>query len=260
MFQFIFKNLIIFIFCLVFLLGCDDIPRDNILDPKNPTSERPKIVTVEAFVYTGSDAPNALNDTMLIALEQIRNTYNNKITVLEYHRNTTNYRNDPYHHNSNENLYNIYTGFIGKGVPDVFIDGTAARVQGASTVQNSVFRLDEALRSFLIENSFFTIEPTITKGNNGINFSTKIAKLGSTDAEDIIVKLIILAQYDNDVLKRVVSEIRSSNKITKLNHGETTDIDFGSDAIDPMANKAVFTVTSEDEKTIYQSIEVDIPW
>lgn len=267
MFQYIFKRSILIIFCLIFLFYCDDIPRDNILDPKNPSSERQKIVTIEAFVYTGSDAPNTLNETVLYALDQIENAYGNKVTIMEYHRNTTNYSadpyvTDPYNNYSNENLYDIYTGNVGEGVPDVFINGIAARVQGASTVQNSVFRLEQALQPFIIQNSLFTIEPQASIQNGEIDLSLKIAKLGSSNAQDIIVKAIIVYKIDNDILERVVHGIGKSTIIEEIENGEIKEVDI--DPI-PLAQfsyqsiSVIFAVTSEDEKSIYQSIEVDIP-
>ena len=39
----------------------------------------------------------------------------------------------------------------------VFINGIEFRIQGASTIKNSLFRLDEVLEPLLINNSYFTI-------------------------------------------------------------------------------------------------------
>jgi len=252
---------------LILLNGCDDIARDNILDPKNPASESQKIVTVEAFVYTGSDAPNSLNDTLLYALDRIKNTYENKINVLEYHRYTKNYFADPYVIDpfsgfSNENQYNIYTGNMNEGVPDVFINGIAARVQGASTIENSVFRIDQALQPYLIQNSYFSIEPDISTQDDKINLSAAIARLGSEDAKNILVKAIIIYHVDNNILKRVVHGIGKSKIIEEIDHGEIKEVDFSpipKADFNYISVSVVFMVTSEDETKIYQSIEVQIP-
>ncbi len=91
-----FKYIKYFSLLLIVLFSCDDIDRDNILDPKNPASERPQIITVEAFVNTNPSAPHSLNDTMLLSLDQIEDEYANRIIVLDYHRNATNYI-DPYY-------------------------------------------------------------------------------------------------------------------------------------------------------------------
>lgn len=259
---YIFKITTIFIFCLVLFLRCDDIPRDNILDPKNPSSRQPKIITIEAFVYTGDDAPNNINESLLHALDQIENDYGNKVTIMEYHRNTTNYTDDPYHTTGNENLYNIYTGNTGKGVPDVFIDGIAGRVQGASSVQNSVFRLEQALQPFIIQNSFFSMEPQVMVQNSEIDLFLKVARLGSSYAQDILVKAVVIYKIDNDILKRVVHGIGKSTIIDRIENGEIMDI-----TIDPIpiaefqyqSISVIFMITSDDEKTIYQSIKVDVP-
>jgi hypothetical protein len=256
-----FKYLKYFLFLIVLFISCDDIERDNILDPKNPSSERPQIITIEAFVNTAANVPNALNDTLLMALTQINNSYNDKISILEYHRNTTNF-NDSLFYNKNESLYNIYTGGVNKGVPDVFINGTAARIQGASTVRNSVFRIEEALQSLLVNTSYFTIEPNITQSNNEINVSLKVAKLGSTDALNVLVKAVVLYRIDNYLLKRVVYGIGKSTIISEFNNGEIKDIIIDPIDLAPFQYddiSVICMVTSEDEKSIYQSIRVDIP-
>ena len=48
-----------YIFSLVFLfvISCSEIDRDNILDPKNPSSKRDKVLLLEAFVNTENPAP-----------------------------------------------------------------------------------------------------------------------------------------------------------------------------------------------------------
>jgi len=256
-----FKYLTYFVTLFILLLSCEDIERDNILDPKNPASERPQVITVEAFVNTNPSAPHSLNDTLLLALDQIYNDHRSKLSVLEYHRNTT-YFTDPFYDISNENLYDIYTGNVGEGVPDVFINGTAARIQGASTIQNSIFRLEQALQPFLIENSYFTIEPTVAEANNQIDISAEVARLGSTEAENIILKAVVIYLIDDDLLKRVAFGIGKSTIIDNIENGEMKEIN-----IDPI-NKATFQysnysvvlmITSEDEKNIYQSVKVEIP-
>ena len=246
---------------LIVFFSCDDIDRDNIFDPKNPASERPQIITVEAFVNTNPSAPHSLNDTMLLSLDQIEDEYANRIIVLDYHRNVTNYT-DPYYENKNENLYNIYTGGIGKGVPDVFINGIEFRIQGASTIKNSLFRLDEVLEPISINISYFTIEPTVTESNNQINVSVKLARLGTTNSEDIIVRVVVIYRIDNNLLKRVVHGIGKSTIISQISNGEIKEISVN--PIDKpnfqyIDGSVIIMVTSDDEKSIYQSIKVDIP-
>jgi hypothetical protein len=246
---------------LIVLFSCDDIERDNILDPKNPSSARPQIITVEAFVNTNDSIPNPFNDFLLIALDQLEDKYSDKLTIAEYHRSILPKYSDDLAINANEILYNTYFQGINsgiKGVPDVYINGIAARVQGASSIASVLFRLEEALNPFLSQNSYFTIEPSITDDGSNFKISTKLAKLGSTDKENLLIKAIITSVFDDFLHQRVVKEIFRSQKIDKISNGETIEVTLGEYPMEKMKLKVVFIITSEDELEVYQSIEVDL--
>ncbi|MCK4754801.1 MAG: hypothetical protein KAS58_06175, partial [Calditrichia bacterium] len=69
---------------MVILISCKDIPRDNVLDPKNPDSYRAQVISLEAFVNTEND--QMYNEYMLSALQTIVNRYPGKLILLQYHR------------------------------------------------------------------------------------------------------------------------------------------------------------------------------
>jgi hypothetical protein len=248
------------IFIAVFW-GCEDIDRDNILDPKNPASERPQIITVEAFVNTTDSIFNDYNRHLLLALNDFKADYNEKITIAEHHRKINNQYDDGYVLINSEILYdNYFQGFANgiKGVPDVFINGIEARVQGASSPASVLFRLQQAIDSLVSKNSFFTIEPDIIKDGNEYNISATIARLGSTDAEDILLKAIITTEFDNNLHQRVVTEILKSQVISKFANGEIKEVNLGDVSISQYESKVIFMITSEDELDVWQSLKVDL--
>ena len=255
--QYIFKYIYIIFVCFLFV-SCDDIPRVNILDPNNPDSKRSQIVAVEAFVNTNNSFD--YNEWILEALDELENRHKDDITIAEYHR-TVDIYSDDYHHPENDILHDLYSGDDPKGVPDVFINGIAARVTGASSITNALSRLESALNPFLVQTSFFTIEPEVKRNDNQISISTTVARLGSESSSDILIKVIVIEKIDDQHLKRVVREIFSSDIITRLDNGKTWEtsepweytITPGSDL------SVIINITSGDEKNIFQTKEVIVP-
>jgi len=251
------------IFCILLVLcvfnACQDIPRDNVLDPKNSASQRPQIVAVEAFVNTNNEFE--YNQYMLEAVDLLAAKYPNKLTVVQYHRNAGSIE-DPFHLAVNEFLYEKYIAALqtgDKGVPDVFMNGIATRIQGASSTSGALFRLEEAIQPLLVENSYFTIEAEVKRNNSDVAISCRIARLGSAEINDILVKAIVVEKVDNLVHKRVVRAILKSNVISKFSPGEIKEIKF--DKYSEISNsdlKVILSITSEDELQIYQSEEVEV--
>jgi hypothetical protein len=244
---------------VVLFASCKDIPRDNVLDPKNPESYRAQVIVLEAFVNTEND--QMYNQYMISALQTIAGRYPGKIVFMEYHRNTTHFTDDlaiP----ENEILYENYLDEFDdlKGVPDVFINGSVARVKGASSIEAAVERIDNAIQDLLIENTFFTIEPSVKRTNSRISISTKIARLGSESISDVIVRVTVTEQLDTDLKSRVVRSIENSNLIPRLEPGEQKEINY-SDVTLSSANKfhVIFTITSDQNMIVHQSKEVDVP-
>ncbi len=258
--RFIF-NLWIFISLLVF--SCKDIPRDNLLDPKNPSGVRPQVIALESFVNTNESIPFDYNFQLLAALNQLENKYRDQIVILEYHRNVQNYL-DPFHAIENEALYTKYVDIFdpgSKGVPDVFINGTADRVQGAYDGSGSTrIRLEQSIEPLLIKNSLFAIEPRISKSDADYELSATIARLGKSPAKDILVKAVVISREDEQYLRRVVKLIFKSNVISEIEAGELKEIDFPLfQKEDTHPGSVVFFITSEDESSIFQSIKADLP-
>jgi hypothetical protein len=256
----VFRTGILFFVLLVYLGGCSDIPRDNLLDPKNKNSIRPRLVTLDVFVNTANDFQ--YNQYLLGAIDQLQQKYEGQLTVAEYHRHTADYS-DSLFITDNELLYNTYMAYYGpdsKGVPDVFMNGTAKRVQGASSVSTAFTRLEQALQPLLLQNSFFTIEPQIDDNGSQVHITVKVARLGSTNAQDVLIKMILTEQVDQQYLKRVVRRILKSDVIPTLSAGEMKEVEFYMDNLAGSANYTVLiNVTSADELEVFQSIKMSLP-
>ena len=256
----VFKRKIIFLIGLGLACACSDIPRDNLLDPKNKNSVRPQVITAEVFVNTSND--RQYNQYMLSALDQLQQKYTGQINIAEYHRNTTDYT-DPLTQPENELIYNVYTGAFsaqGKGVPDVFLNGTAGRVQGASSIATAVIRLEQVLQPLLLQNSYFTLEPEINRSGDQAEISVKIARLGLEDAHDLLLKLILIEQIDSQTLKRVVRRVMKSDMLPDLAAGEIETFGFHLvELADTSDYNVLFTLSSDDELHVYQSLEMSLP-
>lgn len=209
----------IFLVWIALFAACADIPRDNPLDPKNPESTRKQKVLIEAFVNTTDSLPVNVNKFALAALDSLQKAYPGELVILDYHRNTRDYS-DPYHSIENENLYRHYIAHFDSfaGVPDVFFNGTLARVQGASGVQTSITRFSNALAGLLNRNSEFFIEIEYQRNGGEVVPEIKVARLGSSDASNLVLKTVLIAQIDQQFLKRVVRDV-SAVFIQKIEHG-----------------------------------------
>ena len=187
-----------------------------------------------------------------------------KLIILEYHRNTgINFEyQDDYHLFENEFLYENYVNSHSgqKGVPDVFFN-VNKRIQGVSSFENVMVRLERELQSLLNQDAYFTIEPKISINNNEIHISAKIARLGSKSINDILVKSVIVERIDNEYLKRVVRQTQYSSVISQFTYGDVKEISFDPVTIgDEWGSNltVIYIITSEDELNMYQSIEVGI--
>jgi hypothetical protein len=257
---YIFRYILLLISSCIIFNACQDIPRDNVLDPKNPESSTRQILAVEAFVNTNNEL--SYNQNMLNALDLLDEKYPDKLTIMQYHRHVGPNL-DSLHEDLNEILYDSYVNEYqagSKGVPDVFINGSATRIQGATSVANALFRLEEAIQPLLVQNGYFTLELKLSRNNSEVTFSAKIARLGSSPIDNILVKALIVENIDNQLHKRVVRDMQKSSVISNMSPGEIKEINF--DSYQDSSNsdlKFVCIVTSEDELNIYQSNEVRVP-
>jgi hypothetical protein len=246
--------------CIFLFSACSDVPRDNVLDPKNPDSLRPAKILIEAFVNTNN--PSLYNQYMLAALDSLSGLYSERSAVAEYHRNTEQY-DDPYHLNENELLYRRYIGASGsslKGVPDVFINGAEYRIQGCSSVHAALMRLQQAVFLELAANSLFTLEPACRVQNQKAVPVVTIARLGREPAQRILLKAVLVSTMKGAYLKRVVRGSVKSNQIPVLSPGAVQTVTLPEIAVDTsLQNRLIVYVTDEDETRVYQCESIAVP-
>jgi hypothetical protein len=217
---------------LLVVAACD-IPRDNPLDPKNPKGNRPKKILIEAFVNLNTGFP--FDGYMLGALDSIESIYPGRVIIAEYHRNVQNAQ-SPYTRAENEILYQHYVNAfqpVMKAAPDVFFNGTQARVQGASSQDAAFFRLQEALIGLVSENGQFSIQIETSLSGTRLTPTATLARLGDTDAEDLLVKAIAVSRIAAPNLTRVVVSDVERKEIDILKHGEIQTIEFEAMTVDP---------------------------
>jgi hypothetical protein len=253
--RFIFSIIIV----ILLLISCKDIPRDNLLDPQNPNSYQQNVILLEAFVNTNN--PYSYNLWALQALDSIAEIYGSQVVIIEYHRNTSQYT-DPLSDPLFELLYEKYVQHsfsVMKGVPDVFINGIADRVQGASSVGSVINRLNTIISDLVVLANQFTLQPGEVKVNNSeITASCKIARLGSQNSENLLLKMILVQKINSQELKRVVREVEKSTTISRLVAGEIKTINFEPVQYSERPDEIIFSLTSSDELTVYQSFQVEL--
>jgi len=255
--RFIFNYILISM--LVIFTACEDIERDNILDPKNPGSYRALTTMVEAFVNTEND--QLYNQYMISALNNIKAQYGDKVVIAHFHRDAGAFA-DSLAVRDNDILYEKYIDQIEseKGVPDVFINGPDIRIKGASSAGTALQRIEAQLQPLLIENSHFTIEPSLKRENGAVSISVELARLGSQAAEELFLRLVITENLDNNYQSHVVRLIQVSNLIPDMEPGERKTVSFPNLTIDRNPNlKAVIMVISNKTLQIFQTIEVSLP-
>ncbi|TFH02311.1 MAG: hypothetical protein E4H13_02460 [Calditrichales bacterium] len=256
-FSFGFKYLAM-IFIGLSITACNDIPRDNLLDPKNPGSYRQAVIMVEAFVNTEND--QRYNENMISALNTLKRRYPSKVVVAHYHRNTTGFT-DSLIIPDTENLYEQYLDYYNgeKGAPDVFINGAYARVQGATSADNALERLEDVLTPLRVQNAYFTIEPEITFRNGTVNLAVVIARLGGIYAEELLVHVTIVETIDDLALSAVARHHAVSNLIPQMTPGEQLKIELGEyhpSGTNP--HKAIFKIVTNASKQVQQAVEVNL--
>jgi hypothetical protein len=230
-----------------------DLPRDNPLDPRNPHSQRPKRILLEAFVNLHTDRP--YDAYAVEALDSLEGMYGDRIAIIEYHRNVGDWV-TPYHRSENDILYGQYleaarSGL--KGAPDVFIDGSEGRVQGASSAASAFSRIQQVLLAGLPEPGRYSIEARLDASGGEMRPTVTVARLGSVDASGIRIRAVLLAGMDRALQKRVAAGFTESAVIGTLRAGETRTVTLPSMPVDlRTARECVVLVSDDADRTVYQ--------
>jgi hypothetical protein len=230
-----------------------DLPRDNPLDPRNPHSQRPKRILLEAFVNLHTGQP--YDAYAVEALDSLESVYGNRIAIIEYHRNVGD-KVTPYHRSENDILYGNYLEAAKsdrRGAPDVFVDGPGGRVQGASSAASVFRRIQQLLLADLPEPGLFTVEARLAVTSGELRPTVTVARLGSSDASGIRIRAVVTARMDDALQKRVAAGFTESAAIGTLRPGETRTVTLPSIPVDARtARECTVLVTDDGTGTVYQ--------
>ncbi|MBN2425286.1 MAG: hypothetical protein JXR46_13620 [Calditrichaceae bacterium] len=250
-------------FICIILAGCEDLKRDNLLDPKNEDSYTSGVVLVEAFVNL--DHPTDYNKWAVQGLNQISANYKDKILIVQYHRNIKDYPDNyttPGMSRSDSVLHQKYVKSSEskeRVLPDIFVNGAFNRVSGASSVESVVSRVSAEINSVYREKNYFTIEPLISKYSDlSYDVSCLVAGLGGRSLNDVKIKFIVV--YDNGEMlgKRVAIELDCDNEIDYVEAGSFKEVNIGSFQFVQPPDAFYLSLTSKNDLETYQSIKWDV--
>jgi len=257
----VFKSAFKYIISGALLWSCANIPRDNVLDPKNPDSYSKPLVLIEAFVNIA--AP--YNLWTLEGLQQIKKTYGGNLVIAEYHRDLPAY-DDPYCTDSIlqkfTNLQQIYVGNdnpIPRGLPDLFVNGFKNRVSGAADKNSVAAQISVIVEDLLSRKNYYTIQPLINVlSKRQLELSCFITLLGNRSANGLKVRAIFIKDYGQPHLRRVVLEMSLGTPLGKITAGAYKKVQLGSFSLNKTPDVVLLILTTDDERQVLQCVKQDL--
>lgn len=207
--------------CLLLLSACENLERDNLLDPKNPDSERQRVVFVEAFVNDGA----RYSSFALGALDSLAADFpSDQVVIVEHHLQSTNYA-DVYALQESNDRYSSLVG-SNRGIPDVFFNGTMSRAQGASSVHTALVRYRNAINAELSRVAHFTIEARKNISSAGIDLEVTLARLGNERFSEFAVLAIVWENVGTAGHRHVVRKVFPPEDFSSVAAGEIKSLHF----------------------------------
>jgi len=258
---------------IVFLVSCADLDRENVLDPKNPSSRTENVYLIEAFVNTNSKLDSLGMDfskRAITALNEIKILYGDQVIVCEYHRDSEDPKiNFPDQYALQDNRFEVlYTKYVefnnqgDKGVPDIFINGAAHRIQGAYSVSSTKDRLIDVISELSFEETEYILDPEISIAANTITVSCKVARLRNQSAQDLRLRLIFTKDFGGVHLGNVVVAEdqlgRYSKSIQGISAGNHIKVQFESIRLIQFPDMVTIVLTNNDETEVLTSIRVGL--
>ncbi|MCI0695690.1 hypothetical protein L0337_27270 [candidate division KSB1 bacterium] len=206
---------------LFLLVACEDLERGNPLDPNNPSSERRRVVFVEAFV--NDTAP--FSDFALRALDSLAVTFSpQQVVIVEHHLPSAKFA-DAEALPESDNRYRLLTA-ADPAVPDIFFNGSQSRVQGASTTGAAVFRYRHAIQAEIDKVAHFTIEAQKTISANRIDIDVTVARLGKDGFSQFAVTAMIAEDLGAAGHHHVARKILLPESFSGIAAGERKSVHF----------------------------------
>ena len=204
---------------ILLLFTCADLERDNILDPKNPDSHRPRIVLIEAFVSADPDANYC--GFALDALEDLEVEFgSSQLIILEYHLRNTVWQDE--YASQDANVRYAELAASPQGIPDVFFNGADVRVQGAYSAETAYMRYRPAYESESNEPGLYTIEAQVRSGSEVTEVEVSLARLGNTEVANISIHAVVVHDMVASRARHVVRSVLVPKTINRLAAGEKT--------------------------------------
>ena len=232
------------ILSLLFFCSCAELERDNVLDPKNPNSERPRVVLIEAFV---NDYPavqycaNALDGLMNLEAE----FGNSQLIILEYHYNEVTWQDEYAIQEANVRYNELAPSSY--GFPDVFFNGADSRIQGAYSAESAYQRYRDEFGDELNTAGLYTIEAQVSTSSNQTTVNVSVARLGNTSVSNISIHAVVVHDMGDDRHRHVVKSVLLSQMINRLEAGEIEDVTFTFPTSLSSANNASLVLFVYDE-------------
>ncbi len=206
---------------ILLLVACEDLERNNPLDPQNPSSERRRVVFVEAFVNDAAPfsafALSAL-DSLAVTFPQLQ------MVIVEHHLPSAKFT-DAQALPESADRYKILTA-AAPAVPDLFFNGSPRRVQGASTVGTAALRYRHAIQAEIDKVAHFTIAAQKTISAHRIDIDVTVARLGKDGFSQFAVTALIAEDLGTAGHHHVVRKILLPENFSGIAAGERKSAHF----------------------------------
>ena len=259
MFRYFFNRPLQHLLLLLLLAGCSDIPRDNLLDPKNPQGYSDSVILIEAFVNTSAAIPGGYSEMAEAGLDEVQRFYGDKVIIVEYHRDIKGY-DDPFNTSTTNirftQLHEAYTTGqeIPRAVPDIFINGSERRVSGASSAATVAEQVRQKTAEISEGKNYLSIDIEAELLHSAeIQVTCRIASLGNKAAENKKLRLIYLTKGANNSGGRTVQDLVMVEKMPDISKGGIVKVTFDSYLFTEKPDKIVVAVTSGDGLHIIQA-------
>ncbi len=269
-FRFVFKT-VVFLFLLIVLESCKDLPRDNLFDPQNPNSFTNTRVLVEAFVNTAHPSP--YNTWALQSLHALQQKYPHEFILCEYHRDiqtdTATY-DDPYNTGDNQIVFKLLQdryvsrhSNVPRVMPDVYLNGATHRFVGAYNSWSMQEQIEPVFFQLRTKN-YFKLEPVIKKiDRTTLSLKCRVAGLGKQTVRDKRLRVIFLKEHWDQTLSLNLSVVSKlvwpSVSVPEIKNGSYKTVDLGRFNFKNWPDRVVVALVSTDESKVFQSVYTDLP-
>ena len=204
-----------------FLLSCDNLDKDNPLDPQNPDSERNRIAVIEVFI---NDSDGEIIHSAVDGILQLRREYGTgKVALLEHHIEKS-HGTDVYALETSLQRYMSYTLDSPQGLPHLFFDGPQHQALGAFDKDIAYQRYRNELEQRLSQPAHFTIEGSVQFLSGRARVRADVARLGNEDAKNINIYAIFCEPvFGNE--REVVRRIELLESYSTLKKHQVVDVD-----------------------------------